>query len=287
MMSCCGLTCQDPTKIRPKNYKTSYTVSYDSSNHFSVLTQVWGSKWLSVLPFCLFNVLVMITLITLRDSSGQKYSIEISTQGHSFVTLVVAFLLVSRVNMALGRYQEARNALGIMYRETRELIHNVCIMSGDAQDGMAQEWRAQVSYRALALLRTAMAVVDFPTTQQPAWDIPELNGVERQDIHASRVTQPHNLRYAHAQRSLWEETMGVPIRMAYLLRKSIYSHRKLVFLGPPDDDDNNNNNKSSDNLICVAQENKMLGNVDNFMTGYYGIRKFLTTPVPFPLYVHM
>ena len=28
---------------------------------------------------------------------------------------------------------------------------------------------------------------------------------------------------------------------------------------------------------------KLLGSVDSFMGGYYGIRKFLTTPVPFPL----
>ena len=25
--------------------RTAYTVSYDSENHISVLTQMWGSKW--------------------------------------------------------------------------------------------------------------------------------------------------------------------------------------------------------------------------------------------------
>lgn len=267
MVLCCGLTCKDPTKIRPKQFKTSYTVSYDSSNHFSVLTQVWGSKWLSVLPFCLFNVMVMIILITVRDYSGQKYSIKMSTQGHTFITLVVSFLLVSRVNMALARYNEARNALGIMYRETRELIHNLCVMSADDQEESAKQWRSEVSYRCLMLLRTAMAVVDYPTSGVPAWDVPELNGVERQDVNGARLTDSRNNRYAHGQRSLWEETMRVPIRMAYLLRKSIYSNRRRV----------------SPDVLCITQEHKMFADVDAFMVGYYGIRKFLTTPVPFPL----
>lgn len=61
--------------------------------------------------------------------------------------------------------------------------------------------------------------------------------------------------------------MRVPIRMAYLLRKSIYSNRKRL----------------SSDVLCLVQEHKMLADVDNFMVGYYGIRKFLTTPVPFPL----
>jgi predicted membrane chloride channel (bestrophin family) len=56
--------------------------------------------------------------------------------------------------------------------------------------------------------------------------------------------------------------MRVPIRLSYLLRKTICTQSKR--LRTP---------------IHVAQENKLL---DHFMKGYYGIRKFLTTPVPFP-----
>lgn len=60
--------------------------------------------------------------------------------------------------------------------------------------------------------------------------------------------------------------MRVPIHVAYLLRKSIHSQGKR--LRQP---------------LVVAQENKLLSSVDSFSGGYYGIRKFLTTPVPFPL----
>jgi predicted membrane chloride channel (bestrophin family) len=60
--------------------------------------------------------------------------------------------------------------------------------------------------------------------------------------------------------------MRVPIRVAYLLRKTTCSQSKRLRIP-----------------IHVVQENKLLASIDNFMGGYYGIRKFLTTPVPFPL----
>lgn len=71
---------------------------------------------------------------------NQKYSLEISTQGHSFMTLIVSFLLVSRVNIGLGRYNQARDCLGAMYREERELIQNAVVFSDHCLDKSAKEW---------------------------------------------------------------------------------------------------------------------------------------------------
>lgn len=73
-------------------------------------------------------------------------------------------------------------------------------------------------------------------------------------------------RWAHGLRSEWEETMRSPIHLVYLLRKSIHSQSKR--LRTP---------------MTAVQENKLVASSDSFMNGYYNIRKFLTTPVPFPL----
>jgi len=54
--------------------------------------------------------------------------------------------------------------------------------------------------------------------------------------------------------------------LAYLLRKSIHSQNDR--LAKP---------------LHVVRELKLLSAVDGFMNGFYGIRKFMTTPVPFPL----
>ena len=209
----------------------------------------------------------MVLLIFLDERYDAKYTLEISTQGHSFMTLVVSFLLVSRVNIGLGRYNQARDYLGAMYREERELIQNMVVYSNHAKDRSAKEWRLELAYRAMLLLKAAMCVIDYPSTKLPAWNLPELAGEELAYVRsACFATSAEARRWAHGRRSEWEETMRVPIHIAYLLRKTI--HSQLNRIKPP---------------MQNPQEAKLLGSVDSFMGGYYGMRKFLTTPVPFPL----
>jgi predicted membrane chloride channel (bestrophin family) len=91
---------------------------------------------------------------------------------------VVAFLLVSRISQALARFNEARSYLGTMYRETRELISNMAVLTSSPKNSndASKEWRSEVAYLALIILRTAMAAIDYPSDLLPAWDIPELSG---------------------------------------------------------------------------------------------------------------
>jgi len=207
------------------------------------------------------------------DESVVAIPIEITPQAHQFLALVVSFLLVSRVNIALGRYNAARDCLGTMFRESRDLVQNGCVFSAaDRNHEPAIQWRQELAYRTLILLRTAMAVVNFATTKVPAWEVPELNGEEYDDIKAcmfslSPAQECTKFAFSHI-RGTWQDTMRVPIRAAYLLRKTIHSH---------------NDKMSADNKFVFAQENRLLNSVDGFMNGYYGIRKSLTTPVPFPL----
>jgi predicted membrane chloride channel (bestrophin family) len=104
----------------------------------------------------------MLSLEIIDDHYDGTYNIEISSQGHTFLTLVVPFLLVSRVNIGLNRYNQARDCLGVMYRESRELIQSCCVFSNHTTDQVAKEWRNQVAYRTLLLLRLSMAVIDYP-----------------------------------------------------------------------------------------------------------------------------
>lgn len=255
------------------NFTNSYTVSYNSSSHWSVITQMWGSQWPKVLPYCLFNVALMVLLMVLDRRYGYKV-VEISNQGHTFVTLVVSFLLVSRVNMALTRYVATRDAIETMLREVRELVQNVCVLSSTLKDGrtmVAEEWRHEMAYRALLLLRTTMVAVEYPINQTLPWTIPELNGMEANDIKnnllsitnaPSAASSSNNRNY----NAVWEDVLRVPIRIEYLLRKSVHSN--TIRLTEP---------------IPIQLELKVFTSIDNFMNGYYNMRKFLTTPVPFPL----
>jgi hypothetical protein len=135
-----------------------------------------------------------------------------------------------------------------------ELIQYATIFSVVNNDDIAaKEWRNEVAYRTLALLRCSVAVILYPTTKTPAWEIPELNGFEREDVQKNTFLNPATLRYAHEQRSEYEENLRVPIRLAYLLRKTIHSQEKR--LGKP---------------LHVVRELKVMGSLDGFMDGFYG-----------------
>jgi predicted membrane chloride channel (bestrophin family) len=51
----------------------------------------------------------------------------ISGQGHTFAGMIVSFLVVSRINTALARYNECRNYIGVMYREIRKFGLHIVI----------------------------------------------------------------------------------------------------------------------------------------------------------------
>ena len=105
---------------RLKSNPRAYTVLYHPESHWSVLTQMKGSSWPRVLPYCLFNVLLMLGLTFMKNDAIN--ALKISDQGHTFVTMVMSFLLVSRVTMAMARYSEARNQIESMTRGAREFL---------------------------------------------------------------------------------------------------------------------------------------------------------------------
>lgn len=200
----------------------------------------------------------MVVLIILDHHFSIKV-VHLSTQGHSFISLVVAFLLVSRVNLALTRFGTARDGIGTMYREARELVQTACVLSDTLHDDAAKEWRHEIAYRSALLLKVAMAIIDYPIDKVEPWKLPELNGMEAQAIQ-SLVNNPTNRRWVHEERSVWEEAMRVPIHLAYMLRQTIHSQ-----------------NSRLQTPIQVNLENKLLAYVDSYMNGYFGIQKFLTT----------
>jgi Bestrophin, RFP-TM, chloride channel len=211
----------------------------------------------------------MILASWLDGHSSQSFRLKVSAQGHSFITLVVSFLLVSRVNTCLSRYNEARSYVGLMYQHVRELVQDSCVFSRASTDDNARQWRHDVAYQAVVLLRTAMVVIDHPGDQVWPWNIPELNGPEKEIVLNNSFLNPNNLKWSYYMpRDDWEEAMRLPVRISYLLRKTIQAQTRILV--PP-------------NVIAVVQENRLHSSVDAIMNGYYGLTKFMTTPVPFPL----
>ena len=97
------------------------------------------------------------------------------------------------------------------------------MFTSNSTDEKSREWRAEIAYRALILIRTAMAVVDYPVTKAPAWGITELKGIEREDAQQSTYLNPKCRRWSHGEPSEFKENLRVPVRITYLLKKTIHA----------------------------------------------------------------
>ena len=218
-----------------------------------------------VLPFCIFNTALAALLHWLKASNG--IDLGISSEGHHFLGLVVVFLIVSRSNVSIGRYNEARDCLSVVYRSGRELIQNMAVLSNDDSSADAKYWRFTAAYKILMLLRCVVGVVMYQDSQVPCWELQEMDPDQAARLKKRLyVGDGETVKWAHGRRTEAEENMRVPIMLSYELRTIIHDQHK--YLKPN---------------LETSQENKLLGSVDSFMGGCYGIRKFLTTPFPFPL----
>jgi hypothetical protein len=144
-----------------------------------------------------------------------------------------------------------------MFREARELVQKSIVYSRSKpknNETTAKEWRSELGYRSLLLLRTTVAVIEYPSKKVPAYEVPELSGVEL----ASCQPDKQFLRHANIPSAAAIDSIRVPQRMAQLLRESICSQSER--LAQP---------------LSGNQESSLLASIDNFQGGYYGMRKFM------------
>jgi len=248
------------------NKRGEYTVSYNTDSHFSVITQVYGSIWKDVLAYCILNTCICFGVYYLRKND--IVDLTISDWGHNVTKLFVSFLVVTRVNMALSRYNQSGKYLNQMYSNAREFIQNICAFTRKDQSEEAKEWRHEIAYNTCMLLRLTMAVIDYEDSKIAPWKVPELTEELKKDLcdNMNMSVGGKSSRWTHGERGEKEEGLRVPIRMAYIVRKSIWKNRNAL-----------------ETEFQAWEYGKLFASVDHFMNGYYGQRIFLTTPFPFPL----
>ena len=231
----------------------SYNVTYETKKHLSVLFQCWGSVWPKVLPYCIFNVLLSMTLQYGIHHWG--WVVNVTDKGHSYMTLIVAFLTVSRANVSMGRYNQAMGYISQMYCSADKLVQMAVIYSSEAISPEGAEWRHDVAYNTMLLLRSVMAVIDYSADGIPAWDLPEVEPDLAKSLKKQLFLDNYHMRWAHHSRvSENEENMRVPIRMSLMTKKVIRSARQRLPRG----------------TIPTLHEVQLINILDEFMTNYYG-----------------
>jgi hypothetical protein len=132
---------------------------------------------------------------------------------------------------------------------------------GNNTDAAAKEWRSELAYRVLLLLRTTVSNIEYPSVRVPAYEIPELSGMEWQYVQPDR----NFLQRAEIPYSEEINSIRVPNRMAQLVRETICS--QLSRLQHP---------------MNVQEELNVLVSVEKFQEAYYGMRKFRVREVFWP-----
>lgn len=247
-------------------------VVYDGDNHLSVLLQMHGSVWPEVLPWCLATLLVTYSVYAIKDHVDLTIQ---NTTGHTFISILVSFLLITRTTITYNRFMEARQHLADLFRSSQEIVQYACVLT--RTDARAVHWRQEVAYRSIVTLRMAIAAVEFRSHGINAWDaLPDEDHDKTQLIleehHSVRNFKPSTLLtdLAHGPRTLNDENFRAPIVWAYNLRETIMGTKLNPELFP-------------EHPLHINETLKLQALVSDVVTAVHELKKLITTPFPFPL----
>jgi len=95
-----------------------------------------------VLPYCIINVGIYFLIDWLHEK--EHIRINISEQGHSLMSLIIAYLGVSKVNIALKRYMDSKQTVETAVLSLREVNQVAMIISENDKSAEARTWRQEV-----------------------------------------------------------------------------------------------------------------------------------------------
>lgn len=143
-----------------------------AKNLFSIVFERDGNVFFSVLPYCVVNI-SLLGAVTLLE----QYDIHLSFSptGHGLMTLLVSFLVISKVNLTYERFRVARHAVGSAFLRLRELNQMMIILleannsgtGSDVSDRAATEkrkeaWKSTGAEKIVVLLEATKRVLQSP-----------------------------------------------------------------------------------------------------------------------------
>eukprot|EP00594_Rhizosolenia_setigera_P000271 CAMPEP_0178946552 /NCGR_PEP_ID=MMETSP0789-20121207/4352_1 /TAXON_ID=3005 /ORGANISM="Rhizosolenia setigera, Strain CCMP 1694" /LENGTH=264 /DNA_ID=CAMNT_0020626563 /DNA_START=367 /DNA_END=1161 /DNA_ORIENTATION=- len=142
----------------------------------------------------------------------------------------------------------------------------------------AKEYRYNVIFNVVLLLLTTTGSTEYISSGKSVWEISDIPDHVRQEIKDdvfrtgnSATMGGEGFRFKNKQRDLMGRNLRVPFIIAFRLRQAITAWRD------PDV-------KQKPNRPLQAHEERIiLVHVGDYMTAFYGLRKFIFAPIPFPL----
>lgn len=163
-----------------------------------------------------------------------------------------------------------RRHLATTYRTCREIAQFTTAYTFETQTPEAREWRLEVCYRTILLLRVTMDALLWSSTERTKWEeeyfrYHEEDNVDDEDDDVS----DHFLQFptlSHGRRSMIDENFRAPISFSHTLRMTIMQHPK--YLGYK---------------MAVNEYRDLLDFVTKFGAAFHEFRVLIFTPYPFSL----
>jgi predicted membrane chloride channel (bestrophin family) len=235
----------------------NYSV-YDSSNHWAVMTQLkLGSIWPKVIKYCIANVVNTVFVVMMQRHYG--IDLSFSDRGHTFMSMMVSFLMVTRSNIAYSRYMEARTDLSNAMTACRELVSHAVAFTRYERGDDAKKWRTDLAKRTIKLLTAVVSALQYQNTGIDTWKEPALSAQEK--LALKSAVQTSNER--------------TPLVLAMWVQSTIASN--VEFLKTKDKEG------KEIPMLHANKELKLYSQLSDFVKSYHGLMKLISTPFPFPL----
>ena len=169
---------------------------WEDANHWQVISGVYGSVWPRVLPFCLVNVLWSLAVFYLRVAAGIDLTVKPSA--FKYLSALVSFLVVTRLKITFTDYMANAKLLSGLNRACQDLVANLCLLTSNDKSRRAKQWRQDVTYSVLLMLRVAIGVLDFSRTKENPWLLDELANENEEEVlkYSFKVPEPEQQRPA-------------------------------------------------------------------------------------------
>lgn len=203
--------------------KTEKIINYDQ-DLFSTLFQMYGSVWPKVYPYCCVNVLLTFSIFFLRHNGIDP---TFPSSGHSFMAIMVSFLIVSRAQTIYSRYMQQRDQLGQLFRASRDLVQHIYVLTAHNKTAKAKDWRNRCVYHIIVLIRVTIGSLAFESSKMNAWDDEDQGLMEEFGITVNNSSYQNG--YVESFESRRNSNFRAPITLIFQLRKAIMSQRQCIF----------------------------------------------------------
>jgi len=174
---------------------------WEDKDLYSVITCIYGSVWPRVLPFCCVNVIWTLVIFYLK--SNRDIDLTVNHSGHTYLSALMSFVLVTRLKITFEDYMSNSKHLSGLNRACQDLVANVCLLTSNETSKRAKQWRQDVTYSVLIMLRVAIGVLEFRSNKENPWLLAEMANENGEEVEKySFKVQENNHEDDEIQKSI-------------------------------------------------------------------------------------